>query len=304
MLTPHPLSPPGILNLQTLVSTNRVSDSMNWTILGTSYKWNLSECSEGPASHPGLLLPLSLPAEDPQDGRDFASSTSTSLFRKEFCLLSTPLFLPCSCSFLPAETDTKGGQPMGCKQTSIREMRRPAHLLIDTPNLYLECTPIGGARLSAVMWKDARENEERRHWFLLHVQLFSSSSVMSKCLRPYGPYPTSSSVLGIFQARIMEWVAISCSRGSSWLRDWTASPASPALAGGQADFSSLHHLAKGKILELLMFLPCKLEWKEWVMAERSLRDSFMSWSRAGLPVIETYLCCSLELLITQTSSAI
>ena len=31
-----------------------------------------------------------------------------------------------------------------------------------------------------------------------------------------------SSVLGIFQARILEWVAISFSRGSSWPRDWTS----------------------------------------------------------------------------------
>ena len=30
-----------------------------------------------------------------------------------------------------------------------------------------------------------------------------------------------SSVHGIFQARILEWVAISFSRGSSWPRDWT-----------------------------------------------------------------------------------
>ena len=30
-----------------------------------------------------------------------------------------------------------------------------------------------------------------------------------------------SSVPGISQARILEWVAISFSRGSSWLRDWT-----------------------------------------------------------------------------------
>ena len=30
-----------------------------------------------------------------------------------------------------------------------------------------------------------------------------------------------SSVHGIFQVRILEWVAISCSRRSSWPRDWT-----------------------------------------------------------------------------------
>ena len=33
--------------------------------------------------------------------------------------------------------------------------------------------------------------------------------------------PPGSSVHGIFQARILDWVAISSSRGSSWRRDWT-----------------------------------------------------------------------------------
>ena len=33
--------------------------------------------------------------------------------------------------------------------------------------------------------------------------------------------PPGSSVHGIFQARILEWVAISFSRGTSWPRDWT-----------------------------------------------------------------------------------
>ena len=33
--------------------------------------------------------------------------------------------------------------------------------------------------------------------------------------------PLGSSVHGILQARIVEWVAIPFSRGSSWLRDWT-----------------------------------------------------------------------------------
>ena len=33
--------------------------------------------------------------------------------------------------------------------------------------------------------------------------------------------PPGSSVCGIFQARILEWVAISYSRASSWPKDWT-----------------------------------------------------------------------------------
>ena len=39
-----------------------------------------------------------------------------------------------------------------------------------------------------------------------------------------------SSVCGILQARIVEWVAISFSRGSSWLKNWTPGP--PALKAG------------------------------------------------------------------------
>ena len=42
--------------------------------------------------------------------------------------------------------------------------------------------------------------------------------------------PPGSSVHRIFQARILEQVDISYSRGSSWPRDWTH-PASPALVG-------------------------------------------------------------------------
>ena len=42
-----------------------------------------------------------------------------------------------------------------------------------------------------------------------------------------------STVYGILQARILEWVTISSSRGSSQPRDQSASPVSPAL---QVDF--------------------------------------------------------------------
>ena len=44
-----------------------------------------------------------------------------------------------------------------------------------------------------------------------------SHSVVSNLLEPHG-----LSVHGIFQARILEWVAISYSRGSSWPRDQTS----------------------------------------------------------------------------------
>ena len=43
--------------------------------------------------------------------------------------------------------------------------------------------------------------------------------VMSDSLQPHGLQATSSSVHGILQARILEWVAIHVSRGASQLRD-------------------------------------------------------------------------------------
>ena len=42
-----------------------------------------------------------------------------------------------------------------------------------------------------------------------------SCSVMSDSLQPHGLQPTGSSFHGIFQARVLEWIAISFSRGSS-----------------------------------------------------------------------------------------
>ena len=48
------------------------------------------------------------------------------------------------------------------------------------------------------------------------VKVKWSHSVVSGSLQPHG-----SSVHGIFQARVLGWVVISFSRGSSWPRDWT-----------------------------------------------------------------------------------
>ena len=48
-----------------------------------------------------------------------------------------------------------------------------------------------------------------------------SRSVMSDSLRPMGGSLIGSSVQGILQARILNWVAISFSRGSSWSKDQT-----------------------------------------------------------------------------------
>ena len=53
--------------------------------------------------------------------------------------------------------------------------------------------------------------------------------------------PPGSCVHGILQARILEWVAISSSRGTSWPRKRTASPVSTAW---QADYLPAEPLGK------------------------------------------------------------
>ena len=50
---------------------------------------------------------------------------------------------------------------------------------------------------------------------------WSSCEVMSDSCDPMDCSLLGSSVHGIFQARILEWIVISFSRGSSWPRNWT-----------------------------------------------------------------------------------
>ena len=63
-----------------------------------------------------------------------------------------------------------------------------------------------------------------------------SHALMFLC-DPMNCSPPGSSVHGISKAKILQWVDISSSRGSSWLRDWTH------LLHWQADSLPLSHLA-------------------------------------------------------------
>ena len=51
--------------------------------------------------------------------------------------------------------------------------------------------------------------------------LHACHSAVSNSLQAVDCSPPGSSVCGILQARILEWVAISTFRGSSWPKDWT-----------------------------------------------------------------------------------
>ena len=73
-----------------------------------------------------------------------------------------------------------------------------------------------------------------RFIFTLILSLINSvcsSHVWLFCMR-MDCSPPNTSVHGISQARILEWVAISSSRESSWPRDWTWISCVSWLAGG------------------------------------------------------------------------
>ena len=56
---------------------------------------------------------------------------------------------------------------------------------------------------------------------ILRCECMLSHGVMSRLCDPINCSLQNSSVHGILQERILEWVVISSSRGSSWPRDWT-----------------------------------------------------------------------------------
>ena len=70
--------------------------------------------------------------------------------------------------------------------------------------------------------KQDQDGKVGRSW--THLLLFYCCLLTHSCIWLCSPVhcsPPGSSVHGIFQARIVEWVAISFSRGSSQPRDWT-----------------------------------------------------------------------------------
>ena len=69
--------------------------------------------------------------------------------------------------------------------------------------------------------------------YIYHVCVYAKSLQLCLTLCDSMDYsPPGSTVRGILQARILEWVAMPSFRGSSPPRDGTPSLMSPALAGG------------------------------------------------------------------------
>ena len=106
------------------------------------------------------------------------------------------------------------------------------HLVVISPYLYAD------------LEKKKKTLEESSHSFLtsgVMAIIYREKSVLvtKSCLILCDPMDCSlsdSSVHGILQAKILEWVAISFSRRSSWPRDWTQAS---CIAGGF--FNQLSH---------------------------------------------------------------
>ena len=71
-------------------------------------------------------------------------------------------------------------------------------------------------------WKDCTSSCYKWRWWFSH-------SVVSDSCNPMGCSPPGSSVHEILQKRILQWIAISFSRRSSQLRNWTRAS---HIAGG------------------------------------------------------------------------
>ena len=90
------------------------------------------------------------------------------------------------------------------------------------PRNQTEVSSIAGRRFTVWATKEAPKTKRITH------QQYNLAAAVAKSLQscptlcdPINGSPPGSSVYGILQARTLEWVAISFSRRSSWLRDWT-----------------------------------------------------------------------------------
>ena len=115
------------------------------------------------------------------------------------------------------------------KSHSDLEIRRTSkYQTVKLPDSSLtpwQCVLIHGCPVSSLMsagWGDPPHTEPPTH--LLKVLRKNESEVAQSCPTLCDPMDCSlpgSSIHGVFQARILEWVAISFSRRSSQPRDWT-----------------------------------------------------------------------------------
>ena len=137
---------------------------------------------------------------------------SLSRYSAVFCVCpsSSPDSFPLAADLLgPSDTQSSWHQPGFTRQVSPFLLRVTTTMCKERPSKY---------------W---RPNfcPDRIPTYTYHTSHHESESVVApSCLTLWDPVdcsPSGSSVHGISQARILEWIAISFSKGSSLPRDWT-----------------------------------------------------------------------------------
>ena len=122
--------------------------------------------------------------------------------------------------------------------------------------------------------------------------LFESESVsLSMCPTLCDPRDCSlpgSSVHGILQTRILEWIVMPSSRGSSWPRDWTHISCISCI-GRQ----TLHHCATWEAPQRVIMKVLTAKWVNVLKMFRPQSVSYILLSiRAGISLIFVCICIS------------
>ena len=118
----------------------------------------------------------------------------------------------------PTFSDTVNCSPSGSSVHGVFQTRRLEWLTI--------CFSLGSSQTRDQTWVSCIAVRFFTNWAtgkVLWCIIKYVSKVAQSCLTLCDPMDFSvpgSSVHGILQTRILEWVAISFSRGSSWPRDW------------------------------------------------------------------------------------
>ena len=130
---------------------------------------------------------------------------------------------------LPGSFENPSSSPFNTflQEKIIREMWILKHeqYRLEKMSVYLNISTFIGIDLFSF-------SQSENRFFLFILTLYLNTSYLHVCMymcaqscptlcNPTDCSPPGSSVNGIFQARTLEWVAISSSRGSSQPRDWT-----------------------------------------------------------------------------------
>ena len=147
-----------------------------------------------------------------------------------------------------------------------------------------------------ISWMSVPKNLQPITYFKT-IKNESESEVTQLCLTVCDPIDgrlPGFSVHGIFQARVLEWVAVSFSRGSSQPRDWTqvsciAGRCFTIWATREAPCSSVYGILWARILECVAipFSRRSSRPRDWTQVSSTVGRCFTVWATREVKTIRT-----------------